>query len=313
MSLLFDAVLALLVLGLGWRVVATPAPVPAAIAFIAYGLALALAWVRLAAVDVALTEAAVGGGITGMVLLRAAGQSPAAPARPPAGLRVVAALLSAAVAVALTAIVLALPEPAPTLAPLAAEHMPATGLGNPVTGVLLVFRALDTLLETVVLLVGLLAVWALSKDRGWQGAPPPLWADAPHPAQDLIARVLAPLGVVVAIYMFWAGADVPGGAFQGGAVLAAMWLLLMTAGLARPPLAGGRWLRAGLLAGPFGFLFVGATGWATAGVFLGYPAGWEKPVIVAVEVAITLSIGITLALMVLEPPADPAADGRGAP
>lgn len=315
MSLLFDAVLALVLLALGWRVVATRAPVPAAIAFIAYGLALALAWVRLAAVDVALTEAAVGGGITGLVLLRAAGKSrdtqgsPHAQTSPGPGLRVVAGCLAAAVALALAAIVLALPEPAPTLAPQVAERMPSTGLGNPVTGVLLVFRALDTLLETVVLLVGLLAVWALSRDPAWQEAPPALWADAPHPAQDLLARLLAPVGVLVAIYMFWAGADVPGGAFQGGAVLAAMWLLAMTAGLARPPRAGARWLRWGLLAGPFGFLLVGISGWATAGVFLGYPAGWEKPVIVAVEVAITLSIGITLALMVLEPPGP--ADARG--
>lgn len=302
MSLLFDALLALVLLALGWRVVATRAPVPAAIAFIAYGLTLALAWVRLAAVDVALTEAAVGGGITGLVLLRAAGRSPATETAPGTVQRVVAGGLSAAVALALAGVVLALPEPAPTLAPQVVERMPATGLGNPVTGVLLVFRALDTLLETVVLLVGLLAVWALAQDRAWQAPPPPLWADAPHPAQDLLARMLAPVGVLVAIYMFWAGADVPGGAFQGGAVLAAMWLLAMTAGLARPPRAGALWLRAGLLAGPFGFLLVGVSGWATAGVFLGYPAGWEKQVIVAVEVLITLSIGVTLALMVLEPP-----------
>ena len=40
--------------------------------FVVYGLLLSLAWVRLSAVDVALTEAAIGSGVTGMLLLGAA-------------------------------------------------------------------------------------------------------------------------------------------------------------------------------------------------------------------------------------------------
>ena len=41
----------------------------AVVGFVAYGLLLALVWVRLAAVDVALTEAAVGSGVTGALLI----------------------------------------------------------------------------------------------------------------------------------------------------------------------------------------------------------------------------------------------------
>jgi hypothetical protein len=41
------------------------------------------------------------------------------------------------------------------------RELPATGLGNPVTGVLLVFRGLDTMLEMAVLLVALLGAWAV--------------------------------------------------------------------------------------------------------------------------------------------------------
>ena len=41
-------------------------------AFVAYGLILALVWVRLAAVDVAMTEAAIGSGVTGALLVGAA-------------------------------------------------------------------------------------------------------------------------------------------------------------------------------------------------------------------------------------------------
>ncbi len=40
--------------------------------FVAYGLLLAFAWVRLDAVDVALTEAAIGAGLSGVLLLGAA-------------------------------------------------------------------------------------------------------------------------------------------------------------------------------------------------------------------------------------------------
>ena len=39
------------------------------IMFIAFGLLLALAWVRLQAPDIALAEAAIGAGITGVLLL----------------------------------------------------------------------------------------------------------------------------------------------------------------------------------------------------------------------------------------------------
>ena len=44
----------------------------AVVGFVAYGLLLALVWVRLDAVDVALTEAAIGGGLSGVLLLGAA-------------------------------------------------------------------------------------------------------------------------------------------------------------------------------------------------------------------------------------------------
>ena len=44
-------------------------------------------------------------------------------------------------------------------------------VGNPVTAVLLAYRSLDTLLEKVVLLLALMGVWSLAPDRFWGGAP----------------------------------------------------------------------------------------------------------------------------------------------
>jgi len=54
-----------------WAVFARDA-FAAVVGFIAYGLLLTLVWVQLQGVDVALTEAAIGGGLTGALLLGAA-------------------------------------------------------------------------------------------------------------------------------------------------------------------------------------------------------------------------------------------------
>ncbi|MFG1402583.1 MnhB domain-containing protein [Xanthobacter sediminis] len=303
MSLLLDVPLALLALAAALRAAAGGDGFARVVAFMAYGLVLGLAWVRLAAPDVALTEVAVGSGITGLVLLQAAGDAPASRERNVGLLyHLGAGVVALAVFATLALVVVLLPEPAPTLAPAVAQALPATDLGNPVTGVLIVFRALDTLLETVVLLIALVGVWSLSADPGWRGAPAPLWPAPPSGALDFLARVVLPVGALVGFYMFWAGADVPGGAFQGGAVLAAMGLLALMAGLAPAPELGSRRLRIAVLAGPFAFLAVGVAGWVVADAFLDYPDGIEKPVIIVVEAAITLSIAVTLALLVLGPP-----------
>src|SRR6516164_10124848 len=67
----FDIGLALLVVGVAtWTIVAHNT-FAAVVGFVAYGLLLALVWVRLAAPDVALTEAALGSGLTGGLLLAA--------------------------------------------------------------------------------------------------------------------------------------------------------------------------------------------------------------------------------------------------
>ncbi len=251
------------------------------------------------------TEAAVGGGLTGLLLLGAAGRlRGAADISAPSGpaLRWLAGGLCALVSAGLAAIVLLLPDPAPTLAPAAAAHLPATGLGNPVTGVLLAYRAIDTLLEAVVLLPALLGVWSLASDRDWGGAPI-LRHPYPDGALTLLAQVLPPFGIIVGIYLCWNGADQPGGAFQGGAVLAAMWVLILLAGLAEAPAVSRRGLRLLLVAGSVVFLVIGLAGIGLADAFLAYPAGYAKPFIIAIELVLTLSIAVALGLLIAGPPA----------
>lgn len=57
---------------LAWRVLQTPDIFKSVFLFIVFGLIMALAWVRLKAPDIALAEAAIGAGLTGVLLLDAA-------------------------------------------------------------------------------------------------------------------------------------------------------------------------------------------------------------------------------------------------
>ena len=308
MTTLVVVVVALLLLALAvWTVTARDAFVAVA-GFVAYGLLLSLVWVRLYGIDVALTEAAIGGGLTGALLLGAVGrlrgtESAAWSERSGAGLRAVAVLAALAVTAVLVLCVLVLPEPAPTLAPLVAANLDVTGVGNPITGVLLAFRALDTMLEAIVLVIALIGVWSLSPDGVWGGRPGLRYQSDPDGVLAYLARVLPPIGIVVGLYLFWAGADHPGGKFQSATILAAMWLLVQMAGLTDAPRASSRWLRAGIVVGPLAFVAVGLLGLWSAGAFLGYPPDRAKPMIVAIEVALLPTLVLVLALLLNGAPA----------
>jgi energy-converting hydrogenase B subunit D len=73
MSALFvvDLTIALLLAALAARLLHTRRLFEATVLFIAFGLVLALAWVRLEAPDLALAEAALGAGVTGALLVNA--------------------------------------------------------------------------------------------------------------------------------------------------------------------------------------------------------------------------------------------------
>ena len=303
---LFEIVLAAVVLGLAIWTITVPETYSATVGFVAYGLLVALIWVRLDAVDVALTEAAIGGGLGGVVLLGAAARLRDAEAmvaeRSSPIVRLTAAILSASIAAALGLAILLLPDPAPTLAPAVVSNAGATGLGNAVTNVLMAFRGMDTMLEKVVLLLAIVGVWSLASDRAWGGRPGPRHQADPNGVLAFLARLLPPAGIVVGIYILWTGADHPGGAFQGGAVLASMWLLVIMAGLADTPPVSNRWLRLILVAGPGLFLVIGLGGLCFGAAFLAYPVAFAKPLILGIEVAMLLTIAATLALLLAGAP-----------
>ena len=278
----------------------------ATVGYVVYGLLLSLVWIRLFAVDVALTEAAIGSGVTGVLLIGAAARLRGAETEDEKSLsglsRVFAAGLCLLVAVALAWVVLLFPDEGPSLAPQSMQHLPETGLGNPVTAVLIAYRAFDTMLEKVVLVLAVVGVWSLAADRYWGGAPGEPRAERPEPTLAFLAQVLAPLGILVGIHIFWVGADEPGGAFQGGAILAAMWMIAMMARLTEAPRTSAFWLRLALVAGPGVFLVAGVGGAIFAGGFFAYPPDFAKPVILFIEAFMVLSIAVALPMLVAGPP-----------
>lgn len=68
-----DIMLVVTLIWLAIRALAEVKLFKSVVLFIAFGLLVALAWTRLAAPDIALAEAAIGAGITGALLLDAAG------------------------------------------------------------------------------------------------------------------------------------------------------------------------------------------------------------------------------------------------
>lgn len=198
-----------------------------------------------------------------------------------------------ALAAVLIGVMLQLPPPAVDLAHQVTERLEIGGASHPVTAVLLNFRGYDTLLEIGVLLVALIAVIGVSHERGTRPHRPGL------PLLQMLARLLAPLMVLVAGYLLWAGAHRPGGAFQAGAVLAAAGVLLHLARMLPAWKAPGPVLRAGLTAGFLIFLGVAAALLAN-GVLLKYPPASAKMLILLIESGLALSLGLVLTGLFLE-------------
>ena len=292
-ELLFDLTLGTLLLILAGSALHVRHLYTGIILFIAFGLLLALCWARLGAADLALAEAAIGAGLTGVLLLAALSQAPREPeARPAApGNTLAAGLLGALVTLLLIRAVVPL-EQGPHLLPgLVSEQLEASGVSHPVTAVLLNFRAWDTLLELVVLLLAVLGVRQL---RPASGTAPAVW-----PLLQAWSHILAPLAIILAGYLLWRGSSAPGGAFQAGALLAAGIVVLRLAGLL-PVLHWGLWpIRASLLIGSGLFIGIAAASHWLGDGWLVLPTAWAGSLILLIEIAATLSIAVSLSLLVV--------------
>jgi multisubunit Na+/H+ antiporter MnhB subunit len=304
MTLALDATLCALILAVALAAVLGRGVFRAIVFFVVYGLLLSIAWVRLGAVDVALAEAAIGAGLTGVLFLAAFGKLArrGAGAEPsPGRVHLPAALACAGLTGAMAWSWFALPvpqRPGPELA----VALPRAGVENPVTAVLLNFRAWDTLLESIVLLAALIGLWMLGRDADWHGRLGLPQHVRPGGVMASFGRLLPPVGFLVGVYLVHIGANRPGGAFQGGAVLAGVGLVAALAGLLRPPRVAEQVWRAALVFGPLVFLAAGIAGAVLGAGFLTLPEPIAGSAIFAIEIALALSIAVTLAFLVIGPP-----------
>jgi len=207
--------------------------------------------------------------------------------------RLVLIMLLSALAAGLGYVVLSLPTQAPGLSEQVTANLVRSGVSNPVTAVLLNFRGYDTLLEMGVLLLALVGVWSLG------GIPEQRKSSPPGPVLDMLARLLVPLLILVAGYLLWVGAYAPGGAFQAGAVLAAAGVLLLLAGWRPGTRFSGLPLRIALVTGLGIFVAVGMALILLERRLLEYSPSFAGALILLIEVAASLSIGITLAALFL--------------
>ncbi|MET0066916.1 MAG: hydrogen gas-evolving membrane-bound hydrogenase subunit E [Candidatus Thiodiazotropha sp.] len=291
-----DLLLVTMLIGLGWATVSSTDLKRAVALFIAFGLLLSVAWARLRAPDLALAEAALGAGLSGALLLAALRDEPSAGdirKDLPFWQRSLVDLLTVALALPLAWVLWSvLSEPAPSpLAERALSALDRSGVSNPVTAVLLNYRAYDTLLELVVVLAAVLGVVSLGRERpGYRQAGPVL---------SSLVRWLVPLLILAAGYLLWVGAHAPGGAFQAGATLAAASVMLRLSGADRAGLPVGLALRASLSAGVGLFLLVGLGLMGAGQGFLHYPPAWSGGLILLIESAATLAIAAALGLAYL--------------
>jgi len=204
----------------------------------------------------------------------------------------VAAALALGVFAALVWALLDLPGAPSGLTAEALAALDRSGVRNPVTAVLLNYRGYDTLLEVAVLLLAVVGVWSV--DRAWSGGT----VRAGRPLLLSLLRLTLPLTVLAGGYLLWIGAFAPGGAFQGGALVAGGLVLARLGGLWRPT-SDGFWLRAGLAVGASVFVLVAAIVQATTGGLLRYPQASAGGLILAIETAALVSIALTLGAMYL--------------
>lgn len=292
--LIVDLLLALAALVTAGQCLLLPGLFRAVANLMAFGLVMALIWVRLEAPDVALAEAAIGAGITGALLLAAAGQLPAyqrtlqSMSLGATGWKLFISVVVLVITGSLWMTVLSLPKPG-LVAEIAAV-LPDSGAEHAVTAILLNLRGIDTLLEVAVMLCAVAAIWSLQK-----AIPPPALGDT-YPGLPTLARWLHPLFLLTFSYFLWQGTHAPGGAFPAAAVLGAGGVLLLLTG-------GIEWMHQGaynlllrwlLAAGLLFFLATALSGLLVTGTLYGLPPRFASTFIIAIEVTTALSIALML-------------------
>nr|WP_298412923.1 Na(+)/H(+) antiporter subunit B [uncultured Halomonas sp.] len=173
-------------------------------------------------------------------------------------------------------------------------ELPNSGVTNPVTAVLLNFRAFDTMLELAVLLLVAVTAGMLGERRTAPAGERPAETVSVSPLLLSLTRDLTPVMILVSAYLLWVGAKEPGGAFQAGAVLASAGVLAHFSGRSWRSDHRDTSIRMLLVLGTGAFLISALAMLGVTGTYFDYPVAWAGIWILAIETAATLSIAVML-------------------
>ncbi len=277
------------------------------------GLVVSLAFAYLAAPDLALTQITVEV-VTVILLMLALNFLPRHSARLSGRQRKTAdAVLAGLVGLGAAALSHAMMRRDAAFAPISGFHLaqskPGAGGTNAVNTIIVDFRGYDTYGEIIVLGIAALVIFALAEAlmaRGvpWAALPDQRAGDAgdPHPEMFRVAaRFLLPMTMMVGVYLFLRGHNLPGGGFVAGLVFAIGLLMQYIA-------AGLKWTAARfhldyhVLIG-LGVLVASATGigsWAAGRPFLTSAYGYfHLPPLEEFELATAMAFDLGVFLCVL--------------
>lgn len=307
MNILIDIFLAILLVYLAFRCLLAPGLSKAIFTFFAFGLTLALAWIRLMAVDVAIAEAAIASGFMGVLMLdslrdfshslSASQDNPERPPNLPAkestkipllprlalGLGLVIFLLISLEAIWET----------PTGGGLTAaskEQLSQSGVEHPVTAVLLNFRAYDTWLEIGVILMGLLAIFAAGGVKNYR-KPAMVTVD---PLLRQVILFFIPVLFLFGAFLLYYGKAGPGGAFQAAVIWGSIGILFHLGGWPVYVMIPRRLRQLLLTMGPGFFLLMGFLLMASGGAMFEYPLAYAGILILIAETLAAVSIAVAL-------------------
>lgn len=275
-----------------------------------YSLLSAAIFVTLDAVDVAFTEAAVGAGISTILVLStlALTSREEKPSQHKIFLPLLVVLITGTALVFGT---LDMPDFADPNAPVHQHVAPRyihdsfqeTGVPNIVTSVLASYRGYDTMGEVVVIFTAGIAVsLLLTSVRHKQNEPGNLNDLGHHPIILYISQLIIPLILLFALYVQFHGDYGPGGGFQAGVIFAAGFILYaMIIGIDKiretfsPTCL--RWLA---VTGVVLYIWVGIVTLLLGGEFLNYNVIAEDPVegqhwgIFLVELGVGITVTATM-------------------
>lgn len=305
MSVLIDLVLLAMLALTALRVIFLKDLFAVVMLFGIYSFLSALIFVSLDAVDVAFTEAAVGAGISTVLMLGTLALT-GRKEKENKHSNVLPLLVVLTTGAALVYGTLDMPpfghpdNPVHEhVAPRYIEQSPKeVGLPNMVTSVLASYRGFDTFGETVVVFAAMIGVIALLSIRRRNEAMDPESGLKAHTVLRVIAKLIIPYIILFALYVQFHGDFGPGGGFQAGVIAAAAFILYtLVFGLPHAfAVVGPRFLQ---VLAPLGVLIYGSVGlysMAKGGHFLDYnyladdPLAGQHYGIIIIELGVGLTV-----------------------